>query len=352
MNTSIDLKTIEQRKNSFYMTSINASEKIERPITNNAVYRFDVPERFMVSVTNKFIKNLTLITTNPHMPNLVVLNFSATKFIDSSGIGSIVKCIKIANKNNIKLMVSNVSKQIMSVFKMTGLDQLLPQDDYYARQFIVQSETFKHLKINSTHVSINSKIKRAIDIAGSTVGLFITCILFIPIAVAIKIESPGPIIFSQQRVGWLSKRFKIYKFRTMFIDAESRKHEVKNQAQGAIFKCSDDPRITHVGRFLRKTSLDELPQFWNVLEGSMSLVGTRPPTQDELDQYNISHWRRLDVKPGITGEWQVNGRSHVKSFEDVIQLDLAYQKKWNLLYDIYLLLKTIKVIFSKNSGAM
>jgi lipopolysaccharide/colanic/teichoic acid biosynthesis glycosyltransferase len=138
----------------------------------------------------------------------------------------------------------------------------------------------------------------------------------------------------------------------MVVDAEKKKHLVKNEASGAIFKSSHDPRITPVGRFLRKTSLDELPQFWNVLKGEMSLVGTRPPTPDEVERYEIPQWQRLDIKPGMTGEWQVNGRSAVKDFEDIVRLDLKYQENWSLMYDLKLIFKTIWVVFNKNSGAM
>lgn len=138
----------------------------------------------------------------------------------------------------------------------------------------------------------------------------------------------------------------------MCNDAETLKAEIPNEVSGAFFKNKQDPRITRVGKFLRKTSLDELPQFWNVLKGEMSLVGTRPPTPDEVEKYEVPEWQRLNVKPGMTGEWQVYGRSQVRSFEDVIQLDLSYQKKWTLWYDIELILKTILVIFRKNSGAV
>jgi len=138
----------------------------------------------------------------------------------------------------------------------------------------------------------------------------------------------------------------------MCSDAEARKKQVANQASGAFFKNDNDPRITKVGRFLRKTSLDEFPQFWNVLKGDMSLVGTRPPTPDEVDSYQVPQWQRLDVKPGITGEWQVNGRSQIRDFEDVIRLDLRYQENWSLKHDISLIIKTVTVIFNKDSGAV
>jgi lipopolysaccharide/colanic/teichoic acid biosynthesis glycosyltransferase len=137
----------------------------------------------------------------------------------------------------------------------------------------------------------------------------------------------------------------------MCVDAETLKDKIPNQAEGAFFKNKNDPRITRVGKFLRRTSLDELPQFWNVIAGEMSLVGTRPPTPDEVERYDVPQWQRLDVKPGMTGEWQVNGRSQVRNFEEVIQLDLRYQENWSLGYDLQLIFKTILILFQKNSGA-
>lgn len=138
----------------------------------------------------------------------------------------------------------------------------------------------------------------------------------------------------------------------MCTNAEALKSQIKNQASGAFFKNDNDPRITKVGQILRKTSLDELPQFWNVLKGEMSLVGTRPPTPDEVERYEVPQWQRLDVKPGMTGEWQVNGRSQVRDFEDVIRLDLKYQQNWSLMYDLKLIVKTVTILFQKNSGAV
>ncbi len=202
----------------------------------------------------------------------------------------------------------------------------------------------------SVHISAHSKIKRIIDIIGALVGLFITILIFIPVAIAIKKNSQGPILYSQIRCGLQGKPFRIWKFRSMYNDADQKKHLVENQAKGHIFKNNADPRITEVGHFLRKTSLDEFPQFWNVLTGEMSLVGTRPPTPDEVQWYNERHWLRLRVKPGITGEWQVNGRSLVDDFEEVVSLDLDYQRKWSIWYDISLILATIKVVLHRKGA--
>lgn len=202
-----------------------------------------------------------------------------------------------------------------------------------------------------SHPSINSQGKRLLDILGAIAGLIITAILFIPIAIAIKLDSPGAILFSQTRCGYNGQKFKIWKFRSMVSDAEQLKYTVKNQVKGAFFKNENDPRITKVGKFLRKTSLDEFPQFWNVLIGEMSLVGTRPPTVNEVKSYTEKHYQRLNVKPGLTGEWQVNGRSLISNFEEVVELDLQYQAKWSCQYDLILIIKTIKLIFNRNNGA-
>ncbi|OUL25229.1 sugar transferase [Nostoc sp. 106C] len=197
------------------------------------------------------------------------------------------------------------------------------------------------------HPSVKSKFKRCLDILGSLVGLLILAIVFVPIAIAIKIDSPGAIFFTQERYGYLGQPFRIRKFRSMVSNAEHLKSLVKNEAKGLIFKNQKDFRVTNIGRFLRRTSLDELPQFWNVLVGEMSLVGTRPPTADEVVNYSPRHWQRLNVKPGLTGEWQVNGRSQITDFEQIVDLDLRYQQNWHIFYDLLLIGRTFYVIFHK-----
>ncbi len=200
------------------------------------------------------------------------------------------------------------------------------------------------------HSSVDSSLKRFIDIAGALIGLAIVAVLWLPIAIAIKLDSPGPILYSQLRCGHRGQTFRIWKFRSMVTDAEQIKHLIQNQASGHIFKNDDDPRVTRVGKFLRKTSLDEFPQFWNVLVGSMSLVGTRPPTIDEVRHYTPRHWKRLEVKPGITGEWQANGRSQVLDFEAIVDMDLAYQQHWSVLYDLQLIWKTVWVVLARKGA--
>jgi lipopolysaccharide/colanic/teichoic acid biosynthesis glycosyltransferase len=195
------------------------------------------------------------------------------------------------------------------------------------------------------HPSVQSVLKRCLDILGGLVGVTITLILLVPIAIAIQLDNPGPIFYSQIRCGYRGQTFRIWKFRSMVTNADELKHQVENQAEGFIFKNENDPRITRVGRFLRRTSLDEFPQFWNVLKGDMSLVGTRPPTVDEVNQYELHHWQRLNVKPGITGRWQVKGRSNVKDFESVVKMDVDYQTQWSLSHDLQLLLETVFAVF-------
>ncbi len=191
-------------------------------------------------------------------------------------------------------------------------------------------------------------LKRGMDILGGSVGMLIT-LFFLPfVAIAIKLDSPGPIFFSQTRIGRNGRRFKIYKFRSMYVDAEERKKELEkqNEMQGLMFKMENDPRITKVGKFIRKTSIDELPQFYNVLKGDMSLVGTRPPTADEFEKYTQYYRRRISMTPGLTGLWQVSGRSEIDDFDDVVKYDLEYIDGWSLTLDMKILIKTIWVVFA------
>ena len=193
-------------------------------------------------------------------------------------------------------------------------------------------------------------LKRLMDICGGIVGCLITLILFLFVAPAIYIKSPGPIFFSQIRVGKNGKKFRIYKFRSMYMDAEERKKELMKQNKvkdGMMFKMDHDPHIIKgVGNFIRKTSIDEFPQFFNVLKGDMSLVGTRPPTVDEWEKYNKHHRRRMAIKPGLTGMWQISGRSSITDFDEVVALDTKYIAEWNIGLDIKILFKTVGVIFT------
>ena len=196
-------------------------------------------------------------------------------------------------------------------------------------------------------------IKRSIDIIGAVVGLTFTSIAFIILAPIIKIQSSGPIFFSQVRVGKNGRLFQLYKFRSMYVDAEERKQELlqDNKMQGQMFKIDNDPRITPIGYFIRKYSIDEFPQFWNVLKNDMSLVGTRPPTVDEVKKYEMHHRIRISIKPGMTGLWQVSGRNNITDFEEVVKLDEKYIREWNLGVDFKILLKTILTVLGRKGSA-
>lgn len=201
------------------------------------------------------------------------------------------------------------------------------------------------LSFNTVNLDpLQKAVKRMMDIIGSLIGIVITLFACIFIAPVIRLDSCGPIIFKQKRVGRYGREFDFYKFRTMYVDAETRKKELlelNEHKDGLMFKIKNDPRITRSGKFLRKTSLDELPQFFNVLKGDMSLVGTRPPTLDEVAQYDFEHLRRISIKPGVTGMWQVSGRSDITDFEEVVALDTQYIDNWSIWMDINILLKTV-----------
>lgn len=218
-------------------------------------------------------------------------------------------------------------------------------------------ETFSDYVVITSSIRIAEPrqllVKRIMDIAGGIIGVLFTVILTIILGPVIFIQSPGPIFFSQERVGRNGRRFRIYKFRSMYPDAEERKKELmeQNKMQGLMFKMDNDPRIIPIGKFIRKTSLDEFPQFFNVLKGDMSLVGTRPPTVDEYEQYEAHHKARLAAKPGLTGMWQVSGRSDIVDFEEVVRLDKKYIAEWNIGMDLRILFETVKVVITGKGSA-
>ena len=235
------------------------------------------------------------------------------------------------------------------------------------RQFVNHLGEYTVLTTSiSSATPLQQLIKRGMDIAGGIIGCLMTCILFLVLAPAIQIVSPGPVFFTQERVGRNGKRFKIYKFRSMYLDAEERKKELMERnrhGDGLMFKLEGDPRIIGckvlpdgrvkkgLGNFMRDYSLDEFPQFFNVLKGDMSLVGTRPPTVDEWERYEPHHRARLAVRPGITGLWQVSGRSRITDFEEVVRLDTKYIVEWSMGMDMRILFRTVGVVFGRD-GAM
>ena len=196
------------------------------------------------------------------------------------------------------------------------------------------------------------EIKRGIDVIVALLAIVLFAPVFLVTALAIYIEDGAPVFFIQERNGLHGKIFRMYKFRSMCRDA-AKIHQsllAQNELDGPAFKMKDDPRLTRVGKFIRKTSIDELPQFFNVFIGSMSLVGTRPPTVDEVEKYQRNQWRRISIKPGITGMWQVSGRSNVDSFEDVVQMDVEYIDNWSIFEDIKIIFKTFWVLIHRDGA--
>lgn len=220
--------------------------------------------------------------------------------------------------------------------ELTYFHDEIPMFTYYGKPFVL-GQLF---------------LKRCLDVAGALAGLGLTVFLFPVIALAIRLDSPGPLFFRQVRVGENGRLFTCWKFRSMYQDAERRKRELVslNEMNGAIFKMRNDPRVTRVGKFLRRMSLDELPQFWNVLRGEMSLVGTRPPTPDEVAGYEYRHRKRICIKPGITGLWQVSGRNDIRDFDEVVRLDIEYIDQWSLWLDVKILMKTFRVLLARNGA--
>ena len=247
-------------------------------------------------------------------------------------------------------------KDTVNLFHVMGVEINISLENYnlgIPNQSIVKMGDLTVLSGNTQKMALGDTIaKRLLDIIGGIVGLLMTGLFTLIIGPMIIIESPGPIFFSQTRIGKNGRRFKIYKFRSMYMDAEERKKELmeQNKMSGLMFKMDDDPRITKIGKFIRKTSIDEFPQFLNVLKGDMSLVGTRPPTEDEFKQYKARYKKRLNMKPGITGLWQVSGRSSITDFEDVVKLDVQYIENWSFGLDIRILVQTVLVVL-KHDGA-
>ena len=234
------------------------------------------------------------------------------------------------------------------------------------KQFVEKIGEYTVLTTSLNYASTRALlVKRLMDIAGGLVGCLITAVLFLFVAPAIYIASPGPIFFAQERVGKNGKRFKMYKFRSMYMDAEARKAELMKDnklGDAKMFKLDFDPRVignkvlpdgshkTGIGDFIRRTSIDEFPQFFNVLKGDMSIVGTRPPLISETNCYELHHKARLAIKPGITGMWQVSGRSDITDFEEVVRLDKEYIESWNIGLDIKILIKTVMVVLKKEGS--
>ncbi len=226
--------------------------------------------------------------------------------------------------------------------------------DRWANTDLRKLGQFKVLTVGCRFASAGAMaVKRLADILGGILGCILTGVIFVFVAPAIYRADPGPVFFSQVRIGQNGKRFKIHKFRSMYMDAEERKAELmaQNKMQGLMFKVDNDPRILPgVGSFIRKTSLDEFPQFYDCLIGNLSLVGWRPATVDEWNQYSLQHRIRASMKPGITGMWQVSGRNEITDFEEIVRLDREYIENWSLGLDLIILLKTVVVVLTRQGA--
>ncbi len=268
------------------------------------------------------------------------------------------------NVNEIALVQSMDGKtnlninSILQICEDMGITTRVLLDTYElpgSKRFVSSIGTVPVLTYHSISLDkVQIFFKSVMDVIGAFVGLVFFSPVFLFTALAIKIESPGPVMFSQVRVGKNGKKFKIYKFRSMYQDAEERKAELQAQNKikgGLMFKMDDDPRITRVGKFIRKTSIDELPQLINVLKRDMSLVGTRPPTVDEVEKYKRHHHRRISIMPGITGMWQVSGRSEITDFEHVVELDKQYIEQWSVALDIKLIFKTVTSVLVRKGAS-
>ena len=297
------------------------------------------------------------------------LKTQSSKDTDSSSKNPALESIKLkklsfstleyVKRHQVDLVIFSVNhlvrrkiEHLIEAFSEMGIDSLITIDSFAIETLETKLEDFGTTNVIRLSPRLFTDgellLKRLMDIAGALVGCFICLIFGLIVAPLIFLEDPGPIIFKQKRVGRNGKYFYIYKFRSMYQDAEAKLQTLKdqNEMQGFMFKMKNDPRITKIGKILRKTSIDELPQFFNVLEGSMSLIGTRPPTVDEYNQYSAHHKRRISIKPGITGLWQVSGRSEITDFEEIVRLDCFYIDHWSITGDIKILLKTFAAVFT------
>ena len=278
------------------------------------------------------------------------------KYLEQNVVDEIV----FSNVNGIKEV-----QKIIEECEMSGMTVHIVIDELTGLMGETAIETMAGLPVVSSTIKMvagsDILLKRIIDIFGAAIGLIITGLVFIFVAPMIYIADPGPVIFSQIRVGKNGRLFKIYKFRSMYKNAEQRKAELaeQNEMQGYMFKMENDPRILGsgkdgtkkgIGYYLRAYSIDELPQFWNILKGDMSLVGTRPPTLDEWEQYENYHRIRMRIKPGLTGLWQVSGRSNITDFEEVVRLDSEYIRNWSVWEDIKIIFQTFGAVFNKDGA--
>ena len=339
-----------KRRKLLIVSSSNIADKVIDNIEKNNYSRYDIVGVALLykDLIGKQINNVSVVANNE-----TVGMYACKEWVDEV---LIVLPKEIAYPNTLieKLTLAGITVH-MNLAKVVNSPG--------KKQFVEKIGDYTVLTTSINYASFNELfLKRVFDIICGLLGCILTLIICIFIGPAIYIASPGPIFFSQERVG---KKFKMYKFRSMYLDAEERKAELMKDnklGDGKMFKLDFDPRVignkvmpdgshkTGIGEFIRRTSLDEFPQFFNVLKGDMSIVGTRPPLISETNLYEYQHFARLAIKPGITGMWQVSGRSEIIDFDEVVKLDKYYIENWNLGLDIKILLKTVLVVVSKNGA--
>ena len=256
----------------------------------------------------------------------------------------------LAENKNIEEYLNVISE--MGIIAQVILDVYKPDGTKWYVSSLGVYPTLTYHTVNLDPLALLTK--RIMDIIGATIGLVLTAPIMLVAAIFIKAESKGPVFFKQVRVGRNGKRFTIYKLRSMYLGSENQLQELmdKNEmgGNGTIFKIKEDPRLTKIGSFLRRRSIDEFPQFINVLIGNMSLVGTRPPTVNEVEKYDRHHFKRISIKPGITGIWQTSGRNNVIDFDTIVEMDVQYIERWSISLDCIIMLKTLKVLL-RSDGA-
>ena len=313
-------------------------------------------EHFRAQALNRYTLKAIAVVCNKDPDAILPKEFDGIPVL--SGEGEMFDFIQHHVVDEVVLSIPDidVEKYLLNELMLTGMTVHVNLNRLFEGLNNPEIETFAGRMVLTTSAQPISPVgrffKRVMDIAGGLVGSLICIIAAIFVGPIIKIQSPGPIFFKQERVGLNGRKFKIYKFRSMYADAEERLKDLmaQNKMQGLMFKMDNDPRITPIGAFIRKTSIDELPQFFNILKGDMSLVGTRPPTVREWEQYNLRHRARLAIKPGLTGMWQVSGRSDITDFDEVVALDLQYIQNWSIKLDIKIILKTVWVVLASRGA--
>lgn len=314
----------------------------------------EIYQKYSSSVNDIHIKAFAIIDvdmTGDKISNVPVSagKDSLMKYLMGEHVDEVLICVPGQNEYKKEIIEKINSMGIVIHVEIDYVDSIVGSNN---KEFVEHIFDYTVLTCTvNTISSIQLVVKRLMDIFFGIIGTIFTIIFTIIIGPIIMIKSPGPIFFKQKRVGKSGKIFNMYKFRSMYMDAEERKKELlsKNEQEGDLmFKMKDDPRIIKgIGHFIRDYSIDEFPQFINVLKGDMSLVGTRPPTVDEWEKYSMHHRARLAIKPGITGLWQVSGRSNIKNFDEVVKLDMQYIRNFSIWLDIKIILKTFIAVFSK-----